>query len=181
MALFYDAGKVAPRFDALSWKRLSSDVGIGVRFHGPLATPLRIELAKGQEGLRLVFAGERGILTTRIPDIARSARRRRTACSPASRPAASPVDAPSGASRKFFDDDPLVREPETQDASKVAEWDIDLVFDLADNLFGRPGDPTPDVRARNVNTIDEVPDSSWFTNRILARPLSAERGRRAAR
>ena len=57
MALFYDTGKVAPRWDDLSFKGLKSDVGIGVRFHTPLATPLRIELAKGSEGMRLVFAG----------------------------------------------------------------------------------------------------------------------------
>ena len=44
--------------------------------------------------------------------------------------------------------------------------------DVLLNLFTRPGDPTPDVRARDVNTIDEVPDSSWFTNRIYARPVS---------
>ena len=37
----------------------------------------------------------------------------------------------------------------------------------------RPGDPgARRPRAGNVNTIDEVPDSSWFTNRILARPVS---------
>jgi hypothetical protein len=81
---------------------------------------------------------------------------------------------PSGNGRKFYDDDPLQREPETQDASGVQEWEIDLFYDLAENLFGRPGDPTPDVRARNVTTIDEVADSSWFTNRILARPLSID-------
>ena len=81
---------------------------------------------------------------------------------------------PSGNGRKFYDDDPLVREPETENASGVHEWDIDLFYDLAENLFGRPGDPGPAGRARNVNTIDEVPDSSWFTNRVLARPLSIE-------
>jgi hypothetical protein len=27
-----------------------------VRFHSPVATPLRIELAKGREGVQLVFA-----------------------------------------------------------------------------------------------------------------------------
>jgi hypothetical protein len=80
----------------------------------------------------------------------------------------------SGAGRKFYADDPIQREPETQDASKVQEWEIDLFWDLALNLFGRPGDPTPDVKARNINTADEVPDSSWFTNRILARPLSID-------
>jgi hypothetical protein len=80
----------------------------------------------------------------------------------------------TGAERRFFDDDPLLREPETQDASKVKEWDIDLFLDLAINLFGRPGDPAPDVRAKNINTIGEVPDSSWFTNRILTRPVTAD-------
>ena len=79
-----------------------------------------------------------------------------------------------GSERRFFDDDPLSREPETQDASKVQEWEIDLFLDLAANLFGRPGDPTLDVRARNVNTIDEVPDSSWFTNRLLTRPVTPD-------
>jgi hypothetical protein len=57
LALFYDTGKVASHFDGLSLNGLESNVGIGARFHGPAATPLRIELARGSEGLRLVFAG----------------------------------------------------------------------------------------------------------------------------
>jgi hypothetical protein len=88
----------------------------------------------------------------------------------------SPVSTQNG--RKFYNDDPLTREPETQDASKVEEWDIDLVLDLLINLFGEPGDRTPNVRARNINTIDEVPDSNWFTNRILAHPVSADEAAR---
>lgn len=80
----------------------------------------------------------------------------------------------AGTATKFFDDDPLVREPETQDASNAAPRDIDLFWDLASNLFGRPGDPASGVKAGNVNTIDEVPDSNWFTNRIGARPMSAD-------
>src|SRR5688500_7885497 len=78
----------------------------------------------------------------------------------------------SSAGPRFYDDDPLTLEPETQDASGVQPRDIDLVSDALLNLFTRPGDPTPHVRARDVNTIDEVPDSSWFTNRIYARPVS---------
>ena len=58
MAIFYDAGKVTPRFDDISLEGLKSDVGIGVRFHTLAATPLRIELARGSEGTRLVFAGD---------------------------------------------------------------------------------------------------------------------------
>jgi hypothetical protein len=80
----------------------------------------------------------------------------------------------TGQQPRFFRDDPLQREPETQDASKVQEWDIPLTADIIMNLFGAPGDETFNQRARNVNTIDEVPDSSWFTNRIHARAVSID-------
>jgi hypothetical protein len=56
MAFFYDAGMVAPRLDAIRLGSLVSDYGVGARFHGPARTPLRIELARGREGARLVFA-----------------------------------------------------------------------------------------------------------------------------
>jgi hypothetical protein len=55
-ALFYDAGKVTARRSDLDLNGLKSDFGIGFRMHGPAATPLRIELAKSNEGLALVFA-----------------------------------------------------------------------------------------------------------------------------
>jgi hypothetical protein len=57
MAIFYDAGKVTARRNDLGFKGLKSDVGIGARFHGPFATPLRLDLAVSNEGWRLVFAG----------------------------------------------------------------------------------------------------------------------------
>ncbi len=75
--------------------------------------------------------------------------------------------------RKFYDDDPIAVQLETQDASHVVPWKIDLFYDLMLNQFTRPGEPAG-AKARNINTIDEVPDSSWFTNRILARPVSLE-------
>jgi len=84
----------------------------------------------------------------------------------------------TGVGPKFYVDDPLQREPESQDAAAAQAWDVVLSFDLLQNLFAPPGDQRP-VRALNVNTIDEVPDSNWFTNRILAHPYSvddAERG-----
>jgi hemolysin activation/secretion protein len=55
-ALFYDAGKVTESSSDLDFKHLKSDFGIGFRMHGPAATPLRIELAKSNEGLVIVFA-----------------------------------------------------------------------------------------------------------------------------
>ena len=57
MALFADAGKVAARRGDLDFHGLRGDAGIGARFHGPAATMLRIELARGSEGTRLVFSG----------------------------------------------------------------------------------------------------------------------------
>jgi hemolysin activation/secretion protein len=57
MALFYDTGKVANERRDLNLKGLSSDIGVGARFHGPGATPLRIDVAHGSEGLHIVFSG----------------------------------------------------------------------------------------------------------------------------
>jgi hypothetical protein len=55
-AVFYDAGKVTSRRSDLDFNGLKSDYGFGVRFHGPLSTPLRIELARGNEGTALIFS-----------------------------------------------------------------------------------------------------------------------------
>jgi len=55
-AVFYDTGKVAARARDLDLDGLKNNVGFGVRFHGPLATPLRVEVARGNEGVSLVFS-----------------------------------------------------------------------------------------------------------------------------
>jgi hypothetical protein len=73
-------------------------------------------------------------------------------------------DAARAGSAKFFSDDPITRDPETQDAARVQPIPISEQFDFVENAFLNAGDNTP-VRALNVNTVDEVPDSSWFTNR----------------
>ena len=57
MALFYDAGKVTSRREDLDFDNLKADFGVGVRFHSPTATPLRIDVAHGSEGLNIVFSG----------------------------------------------------------------------------------------------------------------------------
>ena len=57
MAIFYDAGTVAPQRSRLSLSDLETSVGVGLRLHSPTVTPIRIDLAKGSEGLRLVVAG----------------------------------------------------------------------------------------------------------------------------
>jgi len=78
--------------------------------------------------------------------------------------------ASSAASPRFYGDDPVWRDPDTQDASAMKALEVDLLADLATNLMG-PRTAAAD-RAKNVNTVDEVPDSSWYTNRAGAKPLT---------
>jgi hypothetical protein len=80
---------------------------------------------------------------------------------------------------KFFGDDPIARDPETQDASRVQPIEVSQQFDFVENSFLNAGDATA-ARAVNVNTIDEVPDSSWFTNRAGSRRWSAADAARGA-
>ena len=78
----------------------------------------------------------------------------------------------------WTDDDrhPFLPRPETSF--------VPLYWDGADNIFFRPfarlflldeGRP-----AINVNALDEVPDSSWFTNRIGRHPMTVEEVARGA-
>jgi hypothetical protein len=79
----------------------------------------------------------------------------------------------SAATQKFFNDDPIWVEHDTEDASGMKPLEVNLTVDLIYNsIAGR--DPVASVRAKNLNTVDEVPDSSWFTNRAGHRPLSTD-------
>ena len=57
MAFFFDAGKVTSRREDLDFSGLKTDAGVGIRFHSPVATPLRIDIAHGSEGVNIVFSG----------------------------------------------------------------------------------------------------------------------------
>ena len=71
-----------------------------------------------------------------------------------------------GAGPRFYPDDPLwVDDDKAFDAAGVAPLEDLNAFDFVENTFVKPGEKR-DVRAMNVNSLDEVPDSSWFTNRI---------------
>lgn len=54
-----------------------------------------------------------------------------------------------------------------------------LMWDGADNVIFRPASEglglyLPGIEAVNVNSMDEVPDSSWFTNRIGTTPMTVD-------
>jgi Omp85 superfamily domain len=57
-AVFYEAGKVTAHTRDLDFAGLRDSFGIGVRFHGPLSTPLRIDFATGAEGLHIVWSAK---------------------------------------------------------------------------------------------------------------------------
>ncbi|MFA5910266.1 MAG: BamA/TamA family outer membrane protein [Vicinamibacterales bacterium] len=57
MAIFLDAGQVAADRKQFRAGDLETSWGLGARFHGPLFTALRVEVARGREGLGLIFAG----------------------------------------------------------------------------------------------------------------------------
>ena len=75
---------------------------------------------------------------------------------------------------RFFPDDPIQTDDDAAlDASGAVEVEGSNGYDFYSHSFRKPGDRR-DVRAVNVNTLDEVPDSSWFTNRIGVRDMTPE-------
>src|SRR3954463_2071776 len=76
----------------------------------------------------------------------------------------------STAGPKFYDDDPIAKVPESRTASAAKPLDVNLFFEYSYNLFVNASRKPSNTRAGNLNTIDEVPDSGWFTNRIGGPP-----------
>lgn len=82
------------------------------------------------------------------------------------------TDTSRAASPRFLADDPLWHDDDTlMDAGRARPQDLSQQFDFFENTFALPGDRR-DVPAMNVNTVDEVPDSMWFVNRIGHRSLT---------
>jgi hypothetical protein len=57
MALFLDAGQVARDRRDFDLDEFDVSWGIGARFHGPNFNALRVEVARGREGIRLILSG----------------------------------------------------------------------------------------------------------------------------
>jgi hypothetical protein len=75
-----------------------------------------------------------------------------------------------GTSPRFTLDDPIVRVSETRDASAIRP--VVANRDAEGWQAMRGGADRTASPALGVNTIGEVPDSSWFTNRIGARSMT---------
>lgn len=71
--------------------------------------------------------------------------------------------------RRFYPDDPMWIDDDKRDIAPVAVDELSKSYDFVMNTFKRSKVTTP---AENINTLGEVPDSSWFTNRIGVRDMS---------
>ena len=76
--------------------------------------------------------------------------------------------------RKFYPDDPLLVDNDMLDVpDEPAEIALSDMFDRFGHIMTDLGDTTGG-EAQNLNTLDDVPDSSWFTNRHGVRRMSRE-------
>jgi hypothetical protein len=83
-----------------------------------------------------------------------------------------------GSEKKFYADDPLWQEPRPLPVEAARSRKLSDYYDFLQNtiwktgeLQSRAGRPIP---AQGVNTLGEVPDSAWYTNRHYRRPMSLE-------
>ncbi len=78
------------------------------------------------------------------------------------------------AAQKFYTDDPILVDRDDLPIEKPGAIELSATYDLLEKTFA-PMDPGVEIpRAMNVNTLGEVPDSSWFQNRIGVRDMSLE-------
>jgi hypothetical protein len=81
-----------------------------------------------------------------------------------SRVAAQRLERSTAVPQRFYADDPIWRDHDTRDIPPVAKFDLSASYEFVHETFGdtaRSRGP-----ALNINTLGEVPDSSWFTNRL---------------
>jgi hypothetical protein len=80
--------------------------------------------------------------------------------------------------QQFLSDDPLARTPEVAAVRQTSMQDINALYDFAHNSFHYKSPAATD--SLGVNTLGEVPDSSWFTNRDIG-SLSIEAAKKGGR
>jgi len=80
--------------------------------------------------------------------------------------------------QRFYPDDPLRKEPPPLRVANAKAIDVNLDYDFFHQTFFEPNKeeikhhmPGP---SQAINTLGEVPDSSWFTNRLGTREMPLE-------
>lgn len=73
---------------------------------------------------------------------------------------------------RFLPNDPLWQDNDNLTIPKPTDRPLSKTVDLMQKTFTKPKEGQ--LKAVDVNTLGEVPDSSWFTNRIGVRDISIE-------
>jgi hypothetical protein len=79
--------------------------------------------------------------------------------------------------RRFYRDDPIEKVPPPMPVDKANPRELSEYYDFFYNTFGKPGEHFVDghiIRAQAVNTLGEVPDSEWYTNRHYKRRMTID-------
>ncbi|OFV90575.1 MAG: hypothetical protein A3H28_14715 [Acidobacteria bacterium RIFCSPLOWO2_02_FULL_61_28] len=79
--------------------------------------------------------------------------------------------------RKFYDDDPLQKVPKPLNVEKALGRALSEYYDFFHHTFFTPGERQPRTKlipAQEVNTLGEVLDSNWYTNRHYRNPMTLE-------
>lgn len=84
--------------------------------------------------------------------------------------------------KKFYADDPLMKEPTPLHVDEVQVLRLSQYYDLFHHTFATPGELNTEkrkkhqepIRARAVNTLGEPMDGAWYTHRHYWKPMSIE-------
>lgn len=84
-----------------------------------------------------------------------------------------------GEDKKFYPDDPVLREPAPHPVKDVTKQNVDDLYDFLDNSFTTPrkqrkAGQSGRHTALDVNTLGDVPDSAWYTRRHYYRRISID-------
>ncbi len=83
-----------------------------------------------------------------------------------------------GARKKFYSDDPLWTMPRPRSVVNATSRTLSEYYDFFENTLFPPGQRAKhtgvSLPSQAINTVDEVPDSAWYTNRHGSRPMSLE-------
>jgi hypothetical protein len=185
MALFADAGKVFPHKSDFDLHHLESDAGFGFRFNARNKTFLRLDVGFSHEGFQVwvkfsnifqgtdtsaagdlnadsqqtidLIAGERWLWELRTADLKTR--------------------------QKFYSDDPVWSMPRPVAVDKVTYRPLSDYYDFFENSLSHPGERASKgtfLPSQGINTMDEAPDSAWYTNRHASRRMSLEELRKGA-
>jgi hypothetical protein len=82
------------------------------------------------------------------------------------------------AEKKFYADDPVWSAPAPAPVVTAKKRRLNEYYDFFENTLSSPGErakhkdaPPP---SQGINTVDEVPDSAWYTNRHAMRRMSID-------